>query len=210
MCGPPVRSAAGSRVLLIAGMLDGMGRDEMRAADGDRQRVADALRGALDEGRLDLHEYDERLQRTYAAKTYGELDALLSDLPVVIPHQQSQVAPFVSGAPAPAADVAGAYPNATRRWLVETWDDYLGTVGITIAIWAVVCLMSEEILYFWPGWVAGPWGAFLLWETIRGLSSGEPQRWSARQVRKQAEKLAKKQAKRERQELDDGDTRSAS
>ena len=48
-----------------------MGRDEMRAGDGDRQAVADKLKAALDEGRLDLHEYDERLQQTYAAKTYG-------------------------------------------------------------------------------------------------------------------------------------------
>ena len=59
-----------------------MGRDEMRAADADRQAVADKLRAALDEGRLDLHEYDERLQRAYAAKTYGDLDGLLTDLPV--------------------------------------------------------------------------------------------------------------------------------
>ena len=52
-------------------MLDGMARDEMRAADADRQAVADNLKSALDEGRLDLHEYDERLQRAYAAKTYA-------------------------------------------------------------------------------------------------------------------------------------------
>jgi len=37
-------------------MMDGVGRDEMRAADADRQRVADHLRTALGEGRLDLHE----------------------------------------------------------------------------------------------------------------------------------------------------------
>ena len=48
-------------------MLDGMGRDEMRAGDADRQAVADRLKTALDEGRLDLNEYDERLQKTYAA-----------------------------------------------------------------------------------------------------------------------------------------------
>jgi hypothetical protein len=186
-------------------MLDGMGRDEMRAADGDRQRVADALRGALDEGRLDLHEYDERLQRTYAAKTYGELDGLLSDLPTVIPQQHAQVAPFLGGVPA-----AAPRPDATRRWLVETWDDWAGAVGITVAVWAVICLMSQELLYFWPGWVAGPWGVFLLWETIRGLGTGEPQRWAAKQERKQVEKLAKKQTRRERRKLDGGDASSAS
>ncbi|MDP9799157.1 signal recognition particle GTPase [Catenuloplanes nepalensis] len=58
-----------------------MGREEMRAADGDREAVAERLRAALNEGRLDLAEFDERLGRAYAAKTYGDLDGLLSDLP---------------------------------------------------------------------------------------------------------------------------------
>ena len=58
------------------------GRDGMRAADSDRAAVADRLRVALEEGRLDLHEYDERLQRAYAARTYGELDGLPGTIPV--------------------------------------------------------------------------------------------------------------------------------
>jgi hypothetical protein len=179
-----------------------MGRDEMRAADADRQQVADALRQALNEGRLDLNEYDERLQRTYAAKTYGDLDGLLHDLPTVVPTAQSQVAPFAGGAvPAVAPDGQVVHPDATRRWLVETWDDWAGAVGVTTMIWAVICLMSQEFQYFWPGWVAGPWGAYLVWETIRGLSTGEPQKWAAREERKRADKLAKKQAKRERRAL---------
>ena len=59
----------------------------MRAGDADRQAVADKLRGALEEGRLDLHEYDERLQRAYAAKTYGDLNGLLDDLPDTVPGE---------------------------------------------------------------------------------------------------------------------------
>jgi hypothetical protein len=184
-------------------MLHGMGRDEMRAADADRQRVADALRQALNEGRLDLHEYDERLQRTYAAKTYGDLDGLLTDLPGVVPASDAQIAPFTGGAvPAMTGpDGQVAVPNATRRWLVETWDDWAGAVGVTTAIWVVICVMSQNLLYFWPGWVAGPWGAYLLWETIRGLSTGEPQKWATAQERARADKQARKQAKRERRAL---------
>jgi hypothetical protein len=72
----------------------------MRAGDGDRKAVADQLKTALDEGRLDLSEYDERIQRAYAAKTYADLDGLLDDLPGTVPVQQSQIQPAAPrGAP---------------------------------------------------------------------------------------------------------------
>ena len=63
----------------------------MRVGDAERQAAADRLKVALDEGRLELNEYDERLQRAYAAKTYRELDGLTADLPGVIPAQRAQV-----------------------------------------------------------------------------------------------------------------------
>ncbi|HEX7744767.1 MAG TPA: DUF1707 domain-containing protein [Micromonosporaceae bacterium] len=167
-------------------------RADMRASDGDRAAVAEQLRGALDEGRLDLHEYDERLQHTYAAKTYGELARLLADLPGTVPPDRAQVVPAdrsprTGGVWTPAAD--GTYPGATRRWLIDTWDGYLAAVPIVVAIWAVISLMSGELQYFWPGWVAGPWGGVLLVTTVTGLAKGEPQRWAAKQARKQQKKI---------------------
>jgi hypothetical protein len=54
---------------------------EPRAGDADRERAAEKLRVAAGEGRIDLAELEERLDRAYAAKTYRELDALLADLP---------------------------------------------------------------------------------------------------------------------------------
>jgi hypothetical protein len=56
-------------------------RRELRASDADRERVANILNQALSEGRLDLTELDERLQKAYAAKTFGELAPLTADLP---------------------------------------------------------------------------------------------------------------------------------
>ncbi|MEV6926347.1 DUF1707 domain-containing protein [Dactylosporangium sp. NPDC051485] len=53
----------------------------MRASDADRERVAEVLRAAAAEGRLDLDEVDERLHRVYAARTYGELEPITRDLP---------------------------------------------------------------------------------------------------------------------------------
>jgi hypothetical protein len=53
----------------------------LRAGDPDRDAVADVLRDQHLAGRLDTDELQERLDRCYAAKTYGELEELVDDLP---------------------------------------------------------------------------------------------------------------------------------
>ncbi|WP_308405701.1 DUF1707 SHOCT-like domain-containing protein [Streptomyces tardus] len=55
---------------------------EVRVSDADRDRVAHLLRLALSEGRLNGEEYAERVESAYAAKTAGQLESLLADLPV--------------------------------------------------------------------------------------------------------------------------------
>src|SRR5690349_11657709 len=54
---------------------------KIRASDADRDRTAAALREHLAAGRLTSEEFDERLDKTYAAKTLGELNDVLADLP---------------------------------------------------------------------------------------------------------------------------------
>jgi Domain of unknown function (DUF1707) len=56
-------------------------RATLRASDADRERVAERLRHATAEGRLDPEELEERLETVFAARTYGELDAPVADLP---------------------------------------------------------------------------------------------------------------------------------
>ncbi|MFI1973326.1 DUF1707 SHOCT-like domain-containing protein [Streptomyces cinnamoneus] len=53
---------------------------ELRAGHADRESVAEQLRVAAGDGRIDLTELEERLDRAFAAKTYGELDVLVADL----------------------------------------------------------------------------------------------------------------------------------
>ncbi|XHM95953.1 DUF1707 domain-containing protein [Peterkaempfera sp. SMS 1(5)a] len=73
---------------------------ELRASDADRERVADILRDAFADGRLDVDEHAERIEAAYAAKTLGELEPLTRDLPAhTAPH-----------APKPAAAAAPAGP----------------------------------------------------------------------------------------------------
>ena len=55
----------------------------IRASDADRDRIADILREALAEGRLDAEEHAERIDSVYRAKTVGELEPLVRDLPAV-------------------------------------------------------------------------------------------------------------------------------
>jgi hypothetical protein len=54
---------------------------QLRASDADRERVAEILRDALAEGRLDMEEFEERLEATYKARTYGDLTPIIRDLP---------------------------------------------------------------------------------------------------------------------------------
>ena len=56
-------------------------RDSLRASHEDRDKVVDQLRVAGGDGRLDAEELEERVGAALAARTYGELAALVSDLP---------------------------------------------------------------------------------------------------------------------------------
>lgn len=76
----------------------------LRISDADRHRVAEILREAAGEGRLELDELDERLEATYAARTYADLVPLTVDLPVARPAQ----APV----PRPGATAATRYDSS--------------------------------------------------------------------------------------------------
>jgi class 3 adenylate cyclase len=55
--------------------------DSKRVADADRDRTVNSLREHLVEGRLTLDEFSERMGAALQAKTRGELDAVMADLP---------------------------------------------------------------------------------------------------------------------------------
>jgi len=130
-----------------------MGREDMRAGDGDRKQVADQLKTALDEGRLDLSEYDERIQRTYAAKTYADLDGLLDDLPGTVPVQHSQVQP---AAPAPPIGTPVDRPPFTGRQMAHWVGPYAGVILVCTLIWLITSISSGHLQYFWPVWMLIP------------------------------------------------------
>jgi uncharacterized membrane protein YccC len=57
------------------------GDANIRASDADRDRVVAALREHLAAGRLTTEEFSDRLDLAFAAKTLGDLDSLMADLP---------------------------------------------------------------------------------------------------------------------------------
>lgn len=69
------------------GDLEGRDPSLMRISDADRHRVVDVLRTAAGEGRLELDELDERLEQTFAAKTYADLVPITADLHIAHPAQ---------------------------------------------------------------------------------------------------------------------------
>lgn len=60
------------------------------------------------------------------------------------------------------------------------WLTWATVVSITVAIWAVTCVLGGDVTYFWPIWVAGPWGVVNLgmtanWWFNRGDGGDRPQ-----------------------------------
>ena len=77
------RRTTAPRVIQAVGRTAGRERGKMRAADADRDRVVECLNMAYSEGRLSKDEYDGRLENALSARTYADLDQLVTDLPAV-------------------------------------------------------------------------------------------------------------------------------
>lgn len=76
----------------------------MRTSAADRERAIDVLKTAYAEGRLTKEEFDERSARAMASRNYGELGAIVADLPAwpYLPPVPYQVAPPPYSGPASA------------------------------------------------------------------------------------------------------------
>jgi hypothetical protein len=130
---------------------------DLRVSDAERQAVADRLQSALNEGRLELVEYDERLQGAYQAKTYRELEALTADLPGPATPAKSQLAPAAHATTGVEAPRPG--PARRRRSSVPP----IAFALILLAgLGLVVTLASHGQVFFWPLFPLGFWGLFIL------------------------------------------------
>jgi hypothetical protein len=136
-------------------------RELMRASDNDRQQVIDRLRAALEDGRLKLEEFTERVGLTYQAVTYGDLAKLQADLPPTSLEGEPRPAP-PPAAPASAVASKRSVYNDLPVPLKVLWTIWLAAVLINVVVWVLVVGTSGHFVYLWPVWVAGPFGAALL------------------------------------------------
>lgn len=134
---------------------------EARAADTDRVRTVEQLKAALDEGRIDLSEYDERAQAAYNAKTYGELDELLTDIPGATAISRSVVATPSRG----VESLTHARRRGKRKELRKAWSAYGGGVIFFTGLWGIGWIASGQLPNFWPIWILGIWGIVVLCQT---------------------------------------------
>jgi hypothetical protein len=125
--------------------------ETLRAADSDRQKIADQLKAALDEGRLSLHEYDDRVGQAYAARTYQDLLLLVEDLP----------RPGVSAAEVSARRAADARRAARRlpTALLVLWTIWGALAVVNLVVYALVAVSVSGDLYPWPIWMLVPGAA---------------------------------------------------
>jgi hypothetical protein len=155
-------------------------RQELRASDGDRQQVAERLSAALEDGRLPMDEFLDRIGLAYAAVTCGDLAALHADLPAaprptapgsaaVRPAGCTVASRPAAGRTMPVPAAAGARPAAGPLGVLRglpgvlrvLWTLWLMAVSVNVVVWVLVTATTGHLLYPWPVWVAGPWGAAL-------------------------------------------------
>jgi hypothetical protein len=146
-------------------------RASLRASDADRERFVEALRQHHVDGRLTAEELVERTERAYAARTFGDLDALATDLPPLRPPAPRQARPGYGvpagypGPPGHAGPPPGSRPPTRAEAKAALYRSILwfGSIAVLLLIiWA----MTNFGGYFWPIWpilgfaIAVGWQAF--------------------------------------------------
>ncbi|HEV7961190.1 MAG TPA: DUF1707 domain-containing protein [Actinoplanes sp.] len=124
--------------------------EALRAADADRHKIAEQLKAALDEGRLSLGEYDERVRDAYGARTYADLLVLVADLPK----------PGVSAAEVSARRAADLKREARRMpvALSVLWTIWGAVTAVNLVVWVLIAITTGGV-YPWPIWLLVPGAA---------------------------------------------------
>jgi len=123
------------------------GRPHVRVGDDERRRVVAELQRHYVAGRLAQDELDERIGLALAARTYGDFDGLLHDLP----PDAGAPAGSVDGPTEGSEDESG---RSEQRDFRAHALSYVLVMALLVAIW----LLTTPGGYFWPAWPMLGWG----------------------------------------------------
>ena len=139
---------------------------KIRASDADRERTVALLREHLAAGRLTAEEFHDRMDRALEARTLGELDELLADLPAIdlyqLPDASLRRAPPHLGQSLLPADSGGGSPARFGPGTVAM-GVWAAVTSALIAIWAVAAVVGGGTRFPWWALIALPW----IWAIVR-------------------------------------------
>jgi hypothetical protein len=101
-------------------------RSRLRASHADREQVIDVVKAAFVQGRLAKDEFDQRLGRVFASRTYADLASLTADIPAGLARAQPPPRPIHM----PAAQVS------RDKKMVRAW------AGVVIASPTIVAAVT--------------------------------------------------------------------
>jgi Domain of unknown function (DUF1707) len=143
------------------------GDPRIRASDADRDRATTLLREHHAAGRLTAEEFHDRMDQALEAKTLGELDELMADLPAIDLYQLPdaslrRIPPYRGQSLLPADPGGSVHPVrftpgtvAMGAWAVVT--------SALVAIWAVAAVIGVGTWFPWWALIAIPW----IWALVR-------------------------------------------
>jgi hypothetical protein len=142
------------------------GDPRLRASDADRDRTASLLREHHAVGRLTAEEFNDRVEKTFAARTLAELEELLADLPAIDLYQL------------PSAGIRPAAPGAVRRrggpglgrrsdgalasLPVPDWITWTVSSALLVAVWLGVAAAAGGLAWLpWVLLIIIPWAVLI-------------------------------------------------
>ncbi len=138
--------------------------DRIRISDADRERVTARLREHFAEGRLSSDELDERITAALSAKTFGDLRAVMADLPD--PAVEPQAPPRAWSAP----------PRRCGRWAIAPRGPrfapllvvlLIAAIAIPGASWLFIAFVKVAIVLWLIAFLAGAIGLFRFRRHVR-------------------------------------------
>jgi hypothetical protein len=136
--------------------------EQMRASDADRERTAELLREHHAVGRLTAEEFAERLEAVFTARTHGDLEALVADLPAIDLYQlpSASIRPASRGPVrsrgGSGLDRRGGGPILPRS--AAGWITWTAASSLLLIIWLGVGIVSGGAAWLpWFLLIVIPW-----------------------------------------------------